>query len=80
LKGFGLNQHLAKMWSDFLATDWKFPEIPSRAIQTKIHVDNLWLDESELKRAQWFWDRRPSLILGRLAGLRCGDNRRAHYF
>jgi len=64
LKAFGLTQRMAKMWSDFLATDWKFPEIPPRAILTKIYVDNLWLDDSELKRAQWLWDRRPSLILG----------------
>ena len=64
LKAFGLTQRMSKMWSDFLATDWKFPEIPPRAILTKIHVDSLWLDDSELKRAQWLWDRRPSLILG----------------
>jgi len=41
LKAFGLTQRMAKMWSDFLATDWKFPEIPPRAILTNIYVDNL---------------------------------------
>ena len=55
---------LKKMWSDLLAADWKFPEMPPRAILTKIHFDKFLLDDSELKRAQWFWNRRPSLVLG----------------
>ena len=55
---------LKNMWSDFLAADWKFPETPPRAILTKIEVEKFLLDDAELKRAQWFWNRRPSLILG----------------
>jgi len=52
------------MWSNFQTGDWKYLEIPPHAILTGIHVDELWLDDSELRRAQWFWDQRPSLILG----------------
>jgi hypothetical protein len=55
---------LKNMWSDFLAAGWKFPEMPPRAILTKIEVEKFLLDDAELKRAQWFWNRRPSLILG----------------
>jgi hypothetical protein len=55
---------LKKMWSDVLAADWKFPEMPPHAILAKIQVDKISLDDAELKRAQWFWNRRPSLILG----------------
>jgi hypothetical protein len=55
---------LKNMCSDFLAADWKFPEMPPRAILTKIEVEKFLLDDAELKRAQWFWNRRPSLILG----------------
>jgi hypothetical protein len=55
---------LKKMWGDLLAGDWKFPEMPPRAILTRIQVDKFVLDDSELKRAQWFWNRRPALILG----------------
>ena len=55
---------LKNMWNDLLAANWKFPEMPPRAILTKIQADKFLLDDAEFKRAQWFWNRRPSLILG----------------
>jgi hypothetical protein len=64
LKVYGLNQRLAAMWSDFQAADWKFPELPPRAILKTIHFDKRWLDNFELRRAQWLWERRPALMLG----------------
>ena len=64
MKAYGLNQRLATMWSDFQAADWKFPELPPRAILKTIHLDARWLDDSELGRAQWLWERRPALMLG----------------
>ena len=64
MKAYGLNQRLATMWSNFQAADWKFPELPPRAILKTIHLDARWLDDSELGRAQWLWERRPALMLG----------------
>ena len=64
MKDYGLNQRLATMWSDFQAADWKFPELPPRAILKTIHLDKRWLNDFEFRRAQWLWERRPALILG----------------
>jgi len=52
------------MWSNFQAGDWKFPEIPPRAILRSIDIDEQWLDDAEFKRALWFWEQRPALLLG----------------
>jgi hypothetical protein len=52
------------MWSNFQAADWKFPELPPRAILKTIRLDERWLDDFELRRAQWLWERRPALMLG----------------
>jgi hypothetical protein len=64
LKTYGLNQRLATLWSNFQAADWKFPELPPRAILKTIHPEKRWLDDFELRRAQWLWERRPGLMLG----------------
>ena len=64
MKAYGLNQRLAKLWSNFQAADWKFPEQPPRAILKTIRLDKRWLDDFELRRTQWLWERRPALMLG----------------
>ena len=52
------------MWSNFQAGDWKFPEIPPGAILRSFDIDEQWLDDAEFKRALWFWEQRPALLLG----------------
>ena len=64
MRGYGLTQSLAAVWSNFQAADWKFPEIPPRAILRRIGVDERWLDQSEFRRAHWFWEQRPVPLLG----------------
>ena len=64
MKAYSLSQRLATMWSNFQAADWKFSELPPRAILKTIRLDERWLDDFELRRAQWLWERRPALMLG----------------
>jgi hypothetical protein len=64
LRDYGLTQSLAAMWSNFQAGDWRFPEIPPRAILRRIDIDEEWLDDAEFRRALWFWQQRPALLLG----------------
>ena len=64
MRGYGLTQSLAAMWRNFQVGDWKFPELPPRAILRTIDMDEQWLDDSEFRRAVWFWEQRPGLLLG----------------
>ncbi len=63
MKGHGLVQRISIIWSNFLAGEWKFPELPPRAMLEAMPLEVRWLNDFELKRAQWLWERRPVLIL-----------------
>jgi hypothetical protein len=63
LKGHGLIRRISITWSNFLAGEWKFPELPPQAMLEAMRLEVRWLNAFELKRAQWLWERRPVLIL-----------------
>jgi hypothetical protein len=54
-----------EFWKDFHADQkWKFPELPPSQFKRRLEFNRLGFDLSELERANWFWRRRPCLILG----------------
>jgi hypothetical protein len=52
------------MWRNFQGGDWKFPELPPGAILRRIDINEHSLDDAEIRRALWFWEQRPGLLLG----------------
>jgi hypothetical protein len=58
-------QCFIELWKDFHADQkWKFPELPPSQFKKRLELNCPGFDLSELERANWFWRRRPSLILG----------------
>jgi len=62
---YTLARRLAGIWRDFdEKLSWKYREIAPDLLLRSLKLDEADVDRSELNRAEWFWRRRPRLILG----------------
>jgi hypothetical protein len=58
-------RRLIRIWRDFdERPSSKFRELPPTPLLRSSNIHDADVDSSELSRAEWFWRRRPRLILG----------------
>jgi hypothetical protein len=61
----GLAGKLARIWKDFdEKLSWKYRELPPTALLKSLKLHRADVDNFELSRTEWFWRRRPRLVLG----------------
>ena len=62
---YTLARRLVGIWRDFdEKPSWKYREIAPDLLLRSLKLHEADVDRSELNRAEWFWRRRPRLILG----------------
>jgi hypothetical protein len=60
LKQVTVLQRSIVMWREFNECQhWKYPELPPEEVCHKLKLPPSSVDEYELERAGWFWNRRP---------------------
>lgn len=62
---YTLARRLVGIWRDFdEKLSWKYRELAPALLLRSLKLYEKDVDRSELNRAEWFWRRRPRLILG----------------
>jgi hypothetical protein len=60
-----LASKLVRIWKVFdEKLSWKYRELPPTLLLKSLKLDRADVDKFELCRAEWFWRRRPRLVLG----------------
>jgi hypothetical protein len=62
--GIGLRERVSRFWHDLQAKHgWKYEELPPIEILETFALYCRPANDAELDRANWFWKRRPKLVL-----------------
>jgi hypothetical protein len=50
---------------------WRYEEVPPADLIKSLHLGGVAIDQGDLSRAEWFWDRRPRVLSGNFAFVFC---------
>jgi hypothetical protein len=60
---FNLTKHLVGIWRDLEDNQrWKYEELPPVQLLEKWQLDRNLVDNDELERVEYFWNRRPRFL------------------